>query len=294
MPVNVAVVGGGIMGSGIAQVAAMRGHAVALRDVGDAELERAEAAIDTSLARFVKSGKVSAEDAEAARGRIRLETDLRDAVGDAEVVVEAVPENLELKQGVLRDVVAAAPAEALIGTNTSQLSITRIGGALGDAAERLVGIHFFNPPVMMRLVELVRGAATSDETLARARAFAEGLEKDVVVCLKDSPGFITSRAYAAFRLECLRILEEGVATVEDIDKALKLGFNLPMGPFELSDFNGVDSYLYAITAMEEAYGERFQPTAGLRKMVAEGRLGRKTGHGFYRYDSEGNRLGDDV
>jgi 3-hydroxybutyryl-CoA dehydrogenase len=144
---------------------------------------------------------------------------------------------------------------------------------------------------MMRLVELIRGLATTDETLERARAFAKSLGKEVVVCQKDSPGFITSRAYAAFRLECIRILEEGVATAEDIDTALKLGFNLPMGPLELGDFNGHDTYLHALTALEEAYGERFRPTEGLKAMVAAGRLGRKTGSGFYVYDESGQRIG---
>lgn len=290
---KVAVIGGGIMGSGIAQVAAMNGHDVALRDVGEVELERASAAIDRSLARFVKSERLNQAETDLARGRIAFMTDLDAAVADAGVVIEAVPEILELKREVLAQAAHAAPVDALLGSNTSQLSITRIGAALGVAAARLVGIHFFNPPVMMRLVELVRGIETTDETLERGREFAIGLGKEVVVCLKDSPGFITSRAYAAFRLECLRILEEGVATAEDIDKALKLGFNLPMGPLELSDFNGVDSYLYAITALEEAYGDRFRPTVGLRNMVAAGRLGRKTGIGFYRYDADGNRIEDD-
>lgn len=291
---KVAVIGGGIMGSGIAQVAAMNGHDVALRDVGEVELERASAAIERSLARFVKSERFNEAEADLVRRRIAFSTELEDAVADAGVVIEAVPEILELKREVLAQAAHAAPVDALLGSNTSQLSITRIGAALGAAAARLVGIHFFNPPVMMRLVELVRGIETTDETLERGREFAIGLGKEVVVCLKDSPGFITSRAYAAFRLECLRILEEGVATAEDIDKALKFGFNLPMGPLELSDFNGVDSYLYAITALEEAYGDRFRPTVGLRNMVAAGRLGRKTGIGFYRYDADGNRIeGDD-
>ena len=208
----------------------------------------------------------------------------------AAVVVEAVPEILELKQEVLATVARVAPEDALLGTNTSQLSITTIGVPLGAAASRLVGTHFFNPPVMMALVELVRGLATSDETFARARAFAESLGKTVVACNKDSPGFITTRAYAALRLECLRMLEEGIASPEDIDTALRLGFNFPMGPLELGDFNGLDSFLRVLTSLEEAYGDRFRPTTGLRNMVAAGRLGRKTGQGFYRYDAAGTRI----
>ena len=278
------------MGSGIAQVASMSGHDVALCDVGQAELDRAAAAVDHSLVRFVKAERTTPQEAEVSRARLSLTTSLEKALAGAEVVIEAVPEILDLKQEVLGRAAELADG-AVLGTNTSQISITRIGSVLGDAAPRLVGIHFFNPPVMMRLVELVRGIATSDDTLERARAFAVGLGKEVVVCRKDSPGFITSRAYAAFRLECLRILEEGVASAEDIDTALKLGFNLPMGPLELGDFNGHDTYLHALTSLQEAYGERFRPTVGLRGMVAAGRLGRKSGIGFYRYDADGNRIG---
>ncbi|WP_370327872.1 3-hydroxyacyl-CoA dehydrogenase family protein [Euzebya sp.] len=283
---KVAVIGGGIMGSGIAQLAAMAGHAVAIRDVGEAELGRARDAIESSLAKLCEKDRLSEAEADAARESLTFTTALDEAVGAADVVVEAVPELLEVKHQVLAEVVAAAPAGALLGTNTSQLSITSIGAALGDDASRLVGMHFFNPPVLMRLCELVRGLATADDALERAREFATGLGKTVVVCQKDSPGFITSRAYAILRLECLRMLEEGVATAEDIDTAMKLGFNFPMGPLELGDFNGLDTYLHAIESLERAHGDRFRPTVGLRNMVAAGHLGRKTGRGFYDY-SEG-------
>jgi 3-hydroxybutyryl-CoA dehydrogenase len=146
--------------------------------------------------------------------------------------------------------------------------------------------------VMMRLVELIAGLRTRPEAVERARAFAERLGKQVVVCRKDSPGFITSRAYAILRLECVRMLEEGVATAEDIDKAMRLGFNFPMGPLELGDMNGVDTYVHAISGLADAYGERFRPTVGLRNMVAAKRLGRKTGHGFYAYDADGAKVVD--
>jgi 3-hydroxybutyryl-CoA dehydrogenase len=287
---KVAVIGAGIMGNGIAQVAAMAGHDVTLNDLDDPALDRGFAAIDRSLARFVKSENLTAPDAGAVRDRLARTVDLAHAVTGADVVVEAVSERLELKWDIFERVVAHAPPDALLGTNTSQLSITVIGSKLGADAERLIGTHFFNPPVMMRLVELIRGLATSDDTLARAREFAAGLGKEVVVCAKDSPGFITSRAAAALRLECLRMLDEGVASAEDIDKAMRLGFNHPMGPLELGDFNGLDTYLHALTSLAEAHGDRFRPTVGLKAMVAAGRLGRKTGHGFYRYDDEGKRL----
>lgn len=289
---NVSVIGAGIMGNGIAQAAAMAGHRVTLTDVTDEALERGLRAIDRSLARFVKAQRLTEEDAASARERVVAELDVATAVREAQVVVEAVSEKVELKWQVFEAVVAAAPAGALLGSNTSQISITVIGSRLGDAAPRLIGTHFFNPPVMMGLCELIRGLETSDETLERARAFAHGLGKEVVVCAKDSPGFITSRAAAALRLECLRMLEEGVATAEDIDTAMRLGFNHPMGPLELGDFNGLDTYLHALTSLAEAHGERFRPTVGLKSMVAAGRLGRKTGRGFYSYREDGTRIED--
>ena len=286
---RIAVLGAGIMGAGIGQLAAMRGHAVVLRDLTDDLLVRASIAIEDSLARLVRRDRFATADVEPTLERLTFTTDLPTAVSGTSIVLEAVPEVLDLKREVLAEVVEHAPADALLGTNTSQLSITAIGSALGDDAQRLVGMHFFNPPVLMQLCELVRGLRTSDDALERARDFAESLDRTVVVCRKDSPGFITSRAYAMLRLECLRMLEEGVATAEDIDTAMKLGFNLPMGPLELGDMNGLDTYLHAIEGLAEAYGERFRPTVGLRNLVAAGQLGRKSGAGFYRYDEDGQR-----
>lgn len=287
---KVAVLGSGIMGNGIAQIAVMAGDTAVAYDIDDAALQRAAATVEKSLARFVKSGKRTQEEADAARGRLSFTTSLADAVTGADVVIEAAPEILDLKQDLWKQVVEHAPADALLGTNTSQLSITSIAAALGDQAHRLVGIHFFNPPVMMRLVEVIAGLETKPEIVERAKAFGEHVGKTVVVCRKDSPGFITSRAYAILRLECVKMLEEGIATAEDIDTALKLGFNFPMGPLELGDMNGVDTYVHAISGLEQAHGDRFRPTVGLRNMVAANRLGRKTGAGFYDYDDEGNKL----
>lgn len=279
------VLGTGIMGNGIAQLGAMAGDEVAARDVDDAALERGKAAVERSLARFVKAEKLTEAEAKETLGRIEFTTEVARGADGADVIVEAVPEVLELKHEVLGDALESAPAGALLGTNTSQLSITRIASGLGDHAERLVGIHFFNPPVMMRLVEIIAGLETGPEEVERAREFGEHLGKEVVVCRKDSPGFITSRAYAILRLECLRMLEEGIASPADIDKAMRLGFNFPMGPLELGDMNGLDTYLHAISGLEEVYGERFRPTVGLRNMVAANRLGRKTGAGFYEYEA---------
>jgi 3-hydroxybutyryl-CoA dehydrogenase len=287
---KVAVLGAGIMGNGIAQLSAMSGYEAVARDVGEPQLERARQATSRSLERFVKAGKLSEEDAAAAGERLSFTADLDEAIDGAAIVIEAVPEVLELKRELWAEVVAKAAPDALLGTNTSQLSITQVATALGDQASRLVGVHFFNPPVMMRLVELIAGLETDPAEVERARAYGESLGREVVVCRKDSPGFITSRAYAILRLECVRMLEEGVASAADIDKAMKLGFNFPMGPLELGDMNGVDTYVHAISGLAEAYGERYRPTVGLRNMVAAGRLGRKSGRGFYDYDDEGKKV----
>lgn len=287
---KIAVLGGGTMGNGIAQIAATVGHDVRLRDIDTPALERAESAIATSLARMVKSERLTAEAADETRGRIHLTTELIEASQDADVVIEAVPEVLDIKQEILGEALRHAADDALIGTNTSQLSITAIGAALGTAAPRLIGMHFFNPPVMMRLVELIRGLHTSDDTVERAREFATGLGKQVVVCQKDSPGFLTSRVSAILRMEALHMLEEGLASAEDIDTAIKLAFNHPMGPLELGDFNGLDTYLSALNGLNTAHGDRFRPTVGLRNMVSAGNLGRKSGRGFYEYDANGKRV----
>ena len=286
----VAVIGAGIMGSGIAQVAATAGHTVAVREPAEGPIERAKAAVDKSLARFVKSGKLGQAEAEAVRRRITYSTELEPVVEEADVVIEAVPELLEIKGEVLSRAAEIAPGSAIFGTNTSELSITSIGAAMGDAADRLIGMHFFNPPVMMRLLELICGLRTSQATLAAATKFGAGLGKEIVVCRKDSPGFLTSRAYAILRLECVRMVEEGLAEPEDIDKAFRLGFNFPMGPLELGDFNGVDTFVHVLDALSEAYGDRFKPTPGLRNMIAAGHHGRKSGRGFYEYNAEGTNL----
>lgn len=290
---RVAIVGAGTMGAGIAQLCASAGHEVALHDVAQEQLDRADLAMRSSLDRFVAKGHFTADEAKAALERVRPTTDLDGAVADTEVVVESVVERLDVKRGVFSRIVAAAPSTTLLGTNTSQLSITSIGSALGDDAERLVGIHFFNPPVLMRLVELVRGLLTADDAVARAEEFARSLGKETVVCRKDSPGFLTSRVSAIVRQECFRMLEEGVASAADIDKALKLGLNFPMGPLELGDFNGLDTYLDALESLAAAHGERFRPTVTLRNLVAAGRLGRKSGQGVYKYDQDGKPVADE-
>jgi 3-hydroxybutyryl-CoA dehydrogenase len=280
------------MGAGIAQLTAMAGHETALVDLDEAQLERARAAAEKSLARFVRKETLTEADAKEALGRLVLGTDLAAAAAGVDVVVESVIEVLPVKQEVLRTVAAVAAPHALLGTNTSQLSITQLASAVPEQASRVVGLHFFNPPVLMRLVEVVAGLQTSEDTLVQAVAFGEGLGKETVVCRKDSPGFLTSRISALVRLECLRMLEEGVASAADIDKALRVGFNWPMGPLELGDFNGLDTYLHILGSLEQTLGERFKPTVTLRNLVAAGRLGRKTGQGIYTYDADGRRVED--
>lgn len=287
---RVVVVGAGTMGSGIAQLAAMAGHETVLVDVAEAQLDRAAATRASSMARFVKKGTLTGDEAAAVEARLESAGSLTQAAQGADVLVESVVEVLEVKQAVFREAAAAAPDGALLGTNTSQLSITAIASAVPDAADRVVGLHFFNPPVLMKLVEVVAGLQSSEESLQRALDFGSGLGKETVLCRKDSPGFLTSRISALVRLECLRMLEEGVASAADIDKALKVGFNWPMGPLELGDFNGLDTYLHILGSLEQTLGDRYKPTVTLRNLVAAGRLGRKTGEGIYRYAEDGSRL----
>jgi 3-hydroxybutyryl-CoA dehydrogenase len=285
---RVLVIGGGIMGSGIAQVCAMAGHETVLQDISAEQLQKARASIETSLARFERKGKIDAEGVKEIWERLELSEDLASAADRVDAIVEAVPEKLDLKRQVMSAAAAAASPEALLATNASQLSISEIAAGLGDDAPRVVGLHFFNPPVMMKLVEIVAGVRTTESTLAQASAFCASIGKETVLCRKDTPGFITTRAYVALRLECIRILEEGIASAADIDKAMKLGFNLPMGPLELGDFNGLDTNLSVMEGLTEAYGERFRPPPTLKAMVAAGMLGRKTGAGFYDYSDGGS------
>jgi 3-hydroxybutyryl-CoA dehydrogenase len=281
----VAVIGAGIMGSGIAQLAATAGYEVAVFDADPGQLTRARGQIEASLNKQVAKGVLD-EPAEVL-DRLHPRTSVAEAADGADVVIEAVVERLPVKQAVITEAAAAAAPAALLATNTSQLSITAIGSALADARDRVVGMHFFNPVVLMRLVEIVAGLETSGATLAAAETFAQSLGKETVVCRKDSPGFLTSRIAAIVRLECMRMLEEGVGTAEDIDRALRLGLNFPIGPLELGDRNGHDTFLLALESLAQTLGERFRPTVGLRNLVAAGRLGRKTGRGIYQYDESG-------
>ena len=280
---RVAVLGAGTMGHGIAQVAALAGSDVTLRDVDEASLERGVAGIRRSLDKAVEKGKATAEAAKEALGRIRTTTDLVAAVEKADLVVEAVPERLDLKRAVFADVARSAPRDAILATNTSSIPIGAIAEALPPQERaRLVGMHFFNPVPVMKLVEVVRGADTSPAVVASVVALAARMGKETIV-VRDSPGFATSRLGVALGLEAIRMLEEDVASAEDIDKAMTLGYAHPMGPLRLTDLVGLDVRLHIAEGLAKSLGPRFEAPALMRRMVAQGRLGQKSGQGFYEW-----------
>ena len=282
MAKKLAVVGAGLMGAGIAQVSAQAGYEVVLRDVTDAALARGRDGIAASYARFVAKGKLAAEDAEAALARITTTTDL-DAAADADLVVEAAFEKIEVKQEIFRTLDRLVGEDAILASNTSAIPITKIA-AVTERPERVVGTHFFSPVPMMGLCELVRGYKTSDETLARAREFAESTGKTCVVVNRDVAGFVTTRLLAALVVEATRLYESGVASAEDIDTACKLGFGHAMGPLATADLTGVDILLHAFgNIYTESQDEKFAPPEIMRRMVDAGDLGRKSGQGFYSY-----------
>ncbi|MFB6352659.1 MAG: 3-hydroxyacyl-CoA dehydrogenase family protein [Halobacteriales archaeon] len=286
---QVTVLGAGTMGHGIAQVSAMAGHDVTLRDVEAELVEEGLEQIRTNLEGGVERDKVTPEERDAALARIETTTDLAAAVDDADLVVEAVPEDLELKQSVFADVEAHAPADALLASNTSSLSVTAIASEL-EHPGRCIGLHFFNPVHLMALVEVVVGERTTDATLDAVEAYVEGLDKTPVV-VEDSPGFATSRLGVALGVEAMRMVQEGVASPRDIDRAMELGYNHPMGPIELGDVVGLDVRLDILEHLAEELGERFRPPPVLRRKVRAGKLGRKTGEGFYVWE-DGEIVGE--
>ncbi|MBN1636512.1 MAG: 3-hydroxyacyl-CoA dehydrogenase family protein [Deltaproteobacteria bacterium] len=279
---NVAVIGAGTMGNGIAQVVSTPGYRVWINDINEEILEKAKASISASLDRIIRKGKINADDKREILGRITFMPELKEALKDADVVIEAVLENLELKKQLFGKLDTFCKPKAILASNTSQFSITAIASGVADPS-RVIGMHWFNPPVIMKLIEIVRGLETSDETVEQIRQFAASVGKEVVVC-RDSQGFISTRVLVALRLECYRLLEEGVATKEDIDKTLRLAFGHPMGQFELADLSGLDIEVPICEALAKVYGERYRPPQALLQLVAAGRIGRKSGNGWYDYD----------
>lgn len=278
---KVAVLGAGTMGHGIVQICATAGMEVVMRDLNDPVLERGIAGIERSLAKLAEKGKIDADVPAAARARITTTTELVAAVAEADLVVEAIPEKMALKLETFAALGEHAPKHALLGTNTSSLSVTEIAAASGDPS-RVVGLHFFNPVPLMRLLEIVRGLATSEETIDAAKAFAERIGKEPIV-VKDFPGFATSRLGVILGCEAIRMLEAGVASAEDIDKAMVLGYRHPMGPLKLTDLVGLDVRLAILDHLHAELGEQFRAPPLLRQMVRAGKLGRKSGEGFYTY-----------
>ena len=281
---TIAVLGAGTMGHGIAQVAAASGFRVVLRDISEELTARALRAIESNLAKGVERGKVTEEERGRALSNLRATTRLEDTMG-AELYVEAVPERLELKRETLRAVEALNPAPFVFATNTSSLSITEIAEG-SRRPGRVVGMHFFNPVHIMRLVEVVVGRDSAPEAVEAVRAVARRMKKEAIV-VRDVPGFASSRLGVALGLEAMRMLEEGVADAKDIDTAMELGYNHPMGPLRLTDLVGLDVRLHIADYLHMRLGaERFRPPDILRRMVAEGKLGRKTGEGFYKWETE--------
>lgn len=279
---RLAVIGAGLMGSGIAQVAAQAGWQVTLRDLDDATVGRGLAAIRSSLGRFAAKGTIPAEDVDAALARIAPTTEL-DAAADADIVVEAVFERLDVKHDVFRALDKICKADAVLATNTSAIPITQIA-AITSRPESVVGTHFFSPVPMMRLCELVRGYKTSDATLAAARAFAEEVGKTCIVVHRDIAGFVTTRLITALVMEAVALVESGVVSPEDLDTACKLGFGHAMGPLATTDLTGVDVLVHAARNIyADTADAKFFPPELLLRMVTAGDLGRKTGKGFYSY-----------
>ena len=278
---KVGVVGCGLMGSGITEVCARSGYDVVVREINDELLQKGLGRIKASMSKGVSRGKLTQEEMDAALARIKGTTSMED-FADCDIVIEAVVENLEVKKQVFAELDHITPPHAILASNTSSLCITEMA-AVTKRPDKVLGLHFFNPVPVMPLLEMVRTILTSDETMETARRFGESLGKTIVVA-KDSPGFIVNALLVPYLLDAVRMLETGYATKEDIDTAIKLGLNHPMGPLTLMDFIGLDTILFIADAMyEELKDPRYAAPALLRRMVIAGKLGRKTGEGFYKY-----------
>lgn len=281
MEKSIAVIGAGMMGGGISHVAARHGYRVLMLDEKKGAVERARDLIGGRLDREVQKGSLHQADRDAVMTRLVPAT--WDDVSEADMAIEAVLEIMEVKKAVFQTLDALLKPHALLATNTSSLSITELA-ATTKRPDRILGMHFFNPAPVMKLVEIVRGEATSDEAVGVARAFADSIGKETVVVEKDTPGFVVNRILMPLFIEAMRILEEGIATKEDIDKAVKLGLNHPMGPLTLADLTGLDVDLHVMDYLyDEFHDDRFAAPLVLRRLVRAGKLGRKTHHGFYDY-----------
>jgi 3-hydroxybutyryl-CoA dehydrogenase len=281
---TIAVIGAGIMGRGIAHVAALGGYRTILEDILPASLRRAEDEIRGNLDKAIELGKVSRADADAALARLEYASTVEDAAREADLVIEAVPEEMESKIEIFTLLDKICRPHTMLASNTSSLSVTEMA-SVTYRARKILGMHFFNPVHKMKLLEIVRALETDDETIAAGVEVGRRMGKEVVV-IKESPGFITSRINAMIGNEAFYMLEEGIASAADIDKALKLGLNHPMGPFEMVDMVGLDTRLHILEYLHESLGEKFRPAPLLVQYVKEGRLGRKSGKGVFDYPEQ--------
>jgi 3-hydroxybutyryl-CoA dehydrogenase len=278
---RIAVLGAGTMGHGIAHAAIAAGYDTTMFDVAEKSLEKGRASIEGIVAKGVELGKVSSGDAAAMLKRLRTTSQIADAVSDADFIIEAAPEKIDLKLALFADIQRLAPAGTIIASNTSALSITEMAGSL-DRPSRVAGMHFFNPVHKMKLIEIVQALESSSETLQAVEEVARAMGKETVL-VRESPGFITTRVNASIGNEAFYMLMEGVASARDIDKALKLGLNHPMGPFELVDLVGLDTRLSILEYLHRSMGEKYRPCPLLAQYVKAGRLGKKVGKGVYEY-----------
>jgi 3-hydroxybutyryl-CoA dehydrogenase len=277
---KIAVLGAGLMGHGICQVAAQSGYEVNLRDIEQRFVENGMQMIKTSLQKFQAKGQLTEAQVNEILGRIHPTVDLRAAVSGVDLVIEAVTENVELKKATYREMDQYAPTQAIIASNTSSISITELGSTT-KRPEKVCGMHFFNPPQLMKLIEVIKGAKTLEETIQTVLAVAQKMGKETVLVKKDCPGFIVNRILIPALNEAVALYWEGVADRDDIDKAIKLGLNWPMGPLMLLDYIGADTTLAIAEILEREIDPKFHPTVGLKQMVKAQLLGRKTGKGFY-------------